>query len=148
MSAVPTELSLGEPPTEPEPSEPSSLPPRAKVFLYAIGTLAAAAAVVPFAHLSLDTDGWLAFLVLATSAALAQLFVVTTPRDQSYHTTMVVLVPGGSPAAGAGRLLLVVVQHVPEWLKVRYPWYIQAFNASNYLVDLFAARRGRGRPAS
>ena len=33
----------------------------------------------------------------------------------------------------------MVAQHVPEWLKVRYPWYIQTFNASNYLLDLFAA---------
>ena len=35
--------------------------------------------------------------------------------------------------------LVVVAQHLPEWIKVRYPWYIQAFNAGNYLVDLFAA---------
>ena len=32
-----------------------------------------------------------------------------------------------------------MAQHVPEWLKVRYPWYIQTFNAGNYLLDLFAA---------
>ena len=80
-----------------------------------------------------------AFVLIAVGAALAQLFPVVTPRDQSYHTTMVVLVPAALLLPAWLLPAVVVVQHVPEWLKVRYPWYIQAFNASNYLVDLFAA---------
>ena len=27
---------------------------------------------------------------------------------------------------------MAVVQHVPEWLKVRYPWFIQSFNIGNH----------------
>jgi hypothetical protein len=94
VSSVPSELADVRRPPDPDDGEPSSLPPRAKAFLYATGALAAAAAAVPFAHLSLDTDGWATFFVLSASAAVAQLFVVRTPRDQCYHTTIVFLIPG------------------------------------------------------
>ena len=80
-----------------------------------------------------------AFVLISVGAALAQLFPVVTPRDQSYHTTMVVLVPAALLLPTWLLPVVVAIQHVPEWQKVRYPWYIQAFNASNYLVDLFAA---------
>jgi putative nucleotidyltransferase with HDIG domain len=36
-------------------------------------------------------------------------------------------------------ILLVVVHCLPDWLKQRYPWYIQAFNISNYVVAGLAA---------
>ena len=87
----------------------------------------------------IDTKTWVAFGLIAVGAALAQLFPVVTPRDQSYHMTMVVLVPAALLLPTWLLPAVVVAQHVPEWLKVRYPWYIQTFNASNYLLDLFAA---------
>jgi len=34
---------------------------------------------------------------------------------------------------------LCVIQHIPEWLRVRYPWYIQLFNISNYSLNAYAA---------
>ena len=94
----------------------------------------------------------MAFALIAVGAALAQLFPVVTPRDQSYHTTMVVLVPAALLLPTWLLPVVVVAQHVPEWVSVRYPWYIQTFNASNYLLDLFAAAAvgryvlGAGRP--
>jgi hypothetical protein len=139
MSTVPGELDGETLPPGPEESEPSSLQPRAKAFLYAIGVLAAAAAVVPFAHLSLETDGWLTFLVLSTCAAVAQLFVVRTPRDQSYHTTIVFLIPGVLLLPPELIALLGVVYGIPEWLKIRYAWYIQAFNIANHTLNGLAA---------
>ncbi|MET1009439.1 MAG: diguanylate cyclase, partial [Gaiellaceae bacterium] len=90
-------------------------------------------------HLSLDTDGWLTFLVLATSAAVAQLFVVRTPRDQSYHTTIVFLIPGVLLLPPELIALLCVVYGIPEWLKIRYAWYIQAFNIANHTLNGLAA---------
>ena len=87
----------------------------------------------------IDTKTWVAFGLIAVGAALAQLFPVVTPRDQSYHMTMVVLVPAALLLPTWLLPAVAVAQHVPEWLKVRYPWYIQTFNASNYLLDLFAA---------
>jgi len=140
MTAVPS-----EPPGEaarppgPDPSEPSSLQPRAKAFLYAIGALAVLAAAMPFAHLSLRTEGWVTFIVLSTCAAIAQLFVVRTPRDQSYHTTIVFLIPGVLLLPPELIALLGVVYGIPEWLKVRYAWYIQAFNIANHTLNGLAA---------
>ena len=32
-----------------------------------------------------------------------------------------------------------VVQRIPEWLKVRYAWYIQGFNIANYTLNGLAA---------
>ena len=29
---------------------------------------------------------------------------------------------------------MCVIQHIPEWLKQRYPWYIQTFNIGNYVL--------------
>jgi diguanylate cyclase (GGDEF)-like protein/putative nucleotidyltransferase with HDIG domain len=133
MSAVPNV------PPAPNVDEKSSLSPRAKAYLYAVGILAVAAAVVPFSHLSSNTDGWLTFLVLAVSASVAQLFVVITPRDQSYHTTLVFLIPGVLLLPPELIALLGIVYGIPEWLKVRYAWYIQGFNIANHTLNGLAA---------
>ena len=82
---------------------------------------------------------WATFALLATAAALAQLFVVITPRNQSYHMTIVFLVPAALLLPPELLPVIAVVQHVPEWLKQRYAWYIQSFNIANYTLDLFAA---------
>ncbi len=139
MSTVPSELAGERVPPDPDPAEPSSLPPRAKAFLYAIGALAVLAAAMPFAHLSLQTEGWLTFIVLSSCAAVAQLFVVRTPRDQSYHTTIVFLIPGVLLLPPELIALLGVVYGIPEWLKIRYAWYIQAFNIANHTLNGLAA---------
>ena len=139
MSEVPSTRARGEPPVDADPSDLSSLQPRAKAFLFAIGALATAAAIVPFAHLSLDTSGWLTFLALGACAAVAQLFVVITPRDQSYHTTIVFLIPGVLLLPPELIALLGVVYCIPEWLKIRYAWYIQAFNIANHTLNGLAA---------
>jgi diguanylate cyclase (GGDEF)-like protein/putative nucleotidyltransferase with HDIG domain len=139
MSTDPDELAGETQLPDPERSGPTSLPPRAQVFLYAIAVLAVAAAAIPFAHLSVETDGWLTFLALSTCAAVAQLFVVRTPRDQSYHTTIVFLIPGVLLLPPELIALLGVVYGIPEWLKIRYAWYIQAFNIANHTLNGLAA---------
>ena len=35
--------------------------------------------------------------------------------------------------------LMPIAMHLPEWLKVRYPWFMQSFNIANHTVDIFAA---------
>src|SRR6478735_7999891 len=72
------------------------------------------------------------FALLATASALAQLFVVITPRNQSYHMTIVFPVPAAFLLPPELLPVIAVVQHVPEWLKQRYAWYIQSFNIANY----------------
>ena len=36
-------------------------------------------------------------------------------------------------------VLVPLVQHVPEWLKERYAWYVQTFNIANYTLASLAA---------
>jgi diguanylate cyclase (GGDEF)-like protein/putative nucleotidyltransferase with HDIG domain len=133
VSAVPNELARPEGPAS------GGLPRRAKLYLYAVGLAAAAAAVVPLSHLSPHSEGWPAFFVLAASAAVAQLFMVRTPRDQSYHTTIVFLVPAALLLPPELIALLGIVYGIPEWLKVRFPWYMQGFNIANHTLNLLAA---------
>ncbi len=111
----------------------------AKVYLLAVAATAAAAALPAVTRLSAETDGWLTFFILAAAAAAAQLFVVHTPRDQSYHTSTVFVLPAVFLLPPELIALMAVVQHIPEWLKVRYPWFIQSFNICNQTLNLIAA---------
>ena len=122
----------------------ANLPPRARAFFIAV-SLAAVCATGPFLiHLPTGSD-WLPFLALGAAAALAQLFVVRTSRDQSYHTAIVFLVPAALILPPGLVALVALVQHIPEWLNVRYRWYIQTFNIANWTLALmggWAAARG------
>jgi diguanylate cyclase (GGDEF)-like protein/putative nucleotidyltransferase with HDIG domain len=138
MSAVSTEFGGSERRSGPEPSE-EALSRQAKAYLFTVAAIAVAAALVPLSHLKPGSHGWPTFLVLASCAAVAQLFVVRTPRDQSYHTTIVFLIPAALLLPPELVALMGVVQHIPEWLKVRYPWYIQGFNIANYTLNGLAA---------
>ncbi|MDQ3866966.1 MAG: diguanylate cyclase, partial [Actinomycetota bacterium] len=73
------------------------------------------------------------------AAALAQAFVVVTPRDQAYHTTAVFLLAAALLLPIELIPLVAVVAHVPEWLKERYRWYIQTFNIANCTLSMLAA---------
>jgi diguanylate cyclase (GGDEF)-like protein/putative nucleotidyltransferase with HDIG domain len=112
-----------------------------KAYMYfLIVALATAVAVVPLlARLSPDTPGWTTFVILGAIAALAQLFVVRTPRNQSYHTTIVFLIPAAMLLPPELVALIGVVQHIPEWLKTRSVWYIQIFNICNWTLSMLAA---------
>ncbi len=135
MSTVPGELRLGEAATP----RRSPLPRPALIYfaLVASATFATAAPLIPRIHVG--TSNWSTFLVLSACAATAQLFVVRTTRDQSYHTSTVFLIAGALLLPPELVVLMGVVQHVPEWLKHRYAWYIQTFNICNYTLDGLAA---------
>jgi diguanylate cyclase (GGDEF)-like protein/putative nucleotidyltransferase with HDIG domain len=111
----------------------------AKIYLTAVAALAAAIAVGQLAELSSSRQDWIEFILLSGGAAVAQLFVVKTPRDQSYHTSIVFVLPAVFLLPLELIVLMAVVQHVPEWLKVRYPWFIQSFNICNHILNLVAA---------
>lgn len=135
MSTIPGELRLGEPTAR----QGSSLPPAAWVYFTVVCGAAVSVAVPLLSTLSVHTQGWGAFIVLSTGAALAQLFVVRTTRDQSYHTSTAFLIAGALILPPELVVLMGVVQHLPEWLKHRYPWYIQTFNICNYTLNTLAA---------
>jgi diguanylate cyclase (GGDEF)-like protein len=115
------------------------LGPSATVYFWLV-VAAAAAATLPFlSRLSLDTPGWWTFVMLGVCVAVAQLFVVVTPGNQSYHTTGVFLVAGALLLEPELVALLATVQHVPDWLKRRLPFHIQTFNIANYTLSAMGA---------
>src|SRR5215210_3085515 len=138
MSAIPSELGGRGHPRDGVPGS-GVLPRQAKIFLYAVGVAALAAGFVPLSRLSPHSGGWGTFFVLAAAAAVAQLFVVRTPRDQSYHTTIVFLIPAALLLPPELVVLMGLVYTIPEWLKVRYAWYIQSFNIANHILNLLGA---------
>ena len=135
MSTVPTEVNF---PGERQDEGDDDLPIAAKVYLF--GVIAVAVAMsLPLMSRVPDTEGWITFAILGTAAAVAQVFNVRTPRDQSYHTAIMFLTASALLLPPELVVLVAVVTHIPEWLKIRYRWYIQTFNICNYALCMVAA---------
>jgi signal transduction histidine kinase len=125
------------------PASPSfgAMPRAARIYLVAV----AAAAVVVAVAAGVRTAGAplgdhaLAFALLAAGAATAHVLVVHSKRNLSYHTTMAFVVPAAIILPPPLLVALVVIQHVPEYLRQRYPWYIAVFNVANYVLNTIAA---------
>src|SRR5436305_4514983 len=135
MSAVPTDISLA---AEPGPGRDGGLPRNAQIY-FVLVAITAAGVTLPFIGRLQSTHHWTAFLILASAAATARLFVVRTPADQAYHTDIVFLIPAALILPPELLVLVAVVQMVPEWLKMRYRWYLQTFNIFDYLLSAMAA---------
>ncbi len=141
-SGAASALSRGamSPPARGRRRDDGHLPARAALFLVGVAVAAAAVAAEPLSELRSGTGGWVTFLVLATAAAVAQLFAAQAPRNAARHYTTVVFLIAGVLLLPVGLVaLLGVVQHVPEWVKLRYAWYIQTFNILNYTLSCLAA---------
>ena len=140
MSAVPSNIAL---PEVPGPvgghGEGKKLPVRATIYFFIVAVFATAVSIPLLAHLHVDTNSWATFIVFGSAAAIAQLFVVRTPRNQAYHTTIVFLMPAVMLLPPELVALMGVIQHVPEWLKNRNAWYSQTFNICNWTLALLAA---------
>jgi diguanylate cyclase (GGDEF)-like protein/putative nucleotidyltransferase with HDIG domain len=135
VSAAPTDISLV---AESDSGRPETLPRNARIY-FALVAITAAAVTVPFLGRLQTTHQWPAFLILASAAAIARLFVVRTPADQAYHTDIVFLIPAALILPPELLVLVAVVQMLPEWLKMRYRWYLQTFNIFDYLLSAMAA---------
>ncbi|MEE8386066.1 MAG: diguanylate cyclase [Dehalococcoidia bacterium] len=86
-----------------------------------------------------STEQVAAFAVLGVLAAAAQLFKVDAPSSHSYHTTPAFLLAAVLLLDPALLVALSLVILLPEWIRYRYPWYIQTFNISTYLLNVLAA---------
>jgi diguanylate cyclase (GGDEF)-like protein/putative nucleotidyltransferase with HDIG domain len=124
MSAVPTDTPLV---AEPGAGRDDGFPRNARIY-FLLTALAAAAVSLPFLGRLQHTHSWGAFLILASAAAVARLFAVRTPADQTYHADIAFLIPAALILPPELLVLVALVQHVPEWLKMRYRWYIQSTN--------------------
>jgi diguanylate cyclase (GGDEF)-like protein/putative nucleotidyltransferase with HDIG domain len=134
MSAVPTDISLV---AEHSSGRNETLPRNARIYFFCVA-IATAAATLPFLDRLQHTHEWSGFLILGSCAAIAQLFNVRTPRDQAYHTAIVFIVAAALILPPELVVLMGIVQHVPEWLKMRYRWYLQTFNICIFVLASMA----------
>jgi diguanylate cyclase (GGDEF)-like protein/putative nucleotidyltransferase with HDIG domain len=139
LTAIPTEL----PGTGPvgAPARRRSLSRRATVFLVFVAamTLAATAPLYERLFTGAQVDGWLAFAILGIAAAVTQLFPVGSTPNQMLHTSIVFLCAAALLVPPELLVVMCLLVCVPEWLKERYPWYIQVFNICNYTLNALAA---------
>jgi len=106
--------------------------------VYGLAAGAAALAVaLQMSTPSLETLA--AFGLLLPLAAAAQLFKVDAPNRHSYHATPAFLLAAALLLGPSLLVALVVLAMLPEWLRYRYPWYIQLFNVATYVLNVLAA---------
>src|SRR5262249_25533700 len=115
------------------------LPLAGRLYYTTVAAAALAAGATAFSRSQPTPTGWLTFVVLAASAAPAQGFFGRTGRSQGFHTAIVFVTAGALLLPPELIVLMVVIQHVPEWFKERYPAYIQTFNIYNFALAALAA---------
>jgi diguanylate cyclase (GGDEF)-like protein/putative nucleotidyltransferase with HDIG domain len=114
----------------------------ALLYLMAVTGLAAAAAGPFLPRLERPNHEWATFLILASAAAVAQLFLVRTGKNLSYQTSIVFLVPAALVLPPEFVALVPALTYLPDWLKNRTAWYIQVFNIANFTLAILAASGG------
>jgi diguanylate cyclase (GGDEF)-like protein len=114
------------------------LPASARRFFYAtvVAAIAAAAATstVPYGDVS-----WTVFAAVLAGGALAQVFATHTAGNQVFHTGLAFSIAAALLLPPELVVVVSVLQHVPEWLRQRYPWFIQGFNIANVVLSGLAA---------
>jgi diguanylate cyclase (GGDEF)-like protein len=116
----------------------AGLPETARSFLYfTIAAAAIAAAVSTTAPLG-DVR-WTIFLTLLVAGCVAQFFAAYTAGNQVFHTGLAFSVAAALLLPPQLVVVVCVAQHVPEWLRQRYPWFIQSFNIANVVLAGLAA---------
>jgi len=81
-------------------------------------------------RLSSTTVHWRTFICFAAAAAIGQLFVVRSSWIQAYETVAVFLVASALILPPELVVLVPIAQHLPEWLKQRYPWRVELSSIS------------------
>ncbi|MDP8911270.1 MAG: hypothetical protein M3M94_04315 [Actinomycetota bacterium] len=117
----------------------AALPRGARLLLAFVAAGAAASAIPALAGFSPDAQDVVRFALLGLAAAIAELCVIETGRNHGFPTALVFLVAGALLLPPELVALLALVQHSPELVRRQCPWYIQAFNISNYTINGLAA---------
>ncbi|MGZ4440275.1 MAG: bifunctional diguanylate cyclase/phosphohydrolase [Gaiellaceae bacterium] len=140
MSAFPAQLHV---PDEEDPRTANArerMPFPGVLYGSAVAAVALGIAIPVALGIDAQTTGWLNFALVAAGASVAQLFNVRhAHRNQSYHAHGVFVIPAILLLRPELLVLVAVIQHVPEWLKDRFPWYIQSFNICVFTIANMAA---------
>jgi diguanylate cyclase (GGDEF)-like protein len=117
---------------------PTGLPRAARNFLLQTGAVAIAFGVA--ASLSTSKDGrWSTFVVLLLAALGAQAAAVHVSGNQVFHTGLAFTVAAAVSLQPREVIAICIAQHLADWVRRKYPWYIQTFNILNYSVSALAA---------
>jgi diguanylate cyclase (GGDEF)-like protein len=78
-------------------------------------------------------------LLLLVAATVAQQFKVKSPKHQSYYTTTIFFFAAALLLRPGYVIAIIIAAHAMELLRVRYRWYIPAFNVANFILCSLAA---------
>jgi len=110
------------------------LPASARRFFYftvvAAFVAAAVTSIVPYGDVN-----WGVFAAVLAGGALAQVFATHTAGNQVFHTGLAFSIAAALLLPPELVVVVCVLQHVPEWLRQRYPWFIQGFNIANVVLS-------------
>jgi diguanylate cyclase (GGDEF)-like protein len=123
------------------PAAPGSgLPQHSRRFFLSVVLSAAvvgASAAITSAPAS--RSDWSLFTLLLVGAAIAHYFVVHVAKNQIFHVGLVFTVAAAVSLPPRLVVAMCLTQHLFDWAKERYAWYIQTFNIGNYLFAALGA---------
>jgi putative nucleotidyltransferase with HDIG domain len=120
-------------------------------WIYWSAVVVPAALGIPLAVTHAHGEQWSRFALLTVLASASQLLSFHLNRRRVFHPAILFIVAGALLLPPELMILLVVLHCVPDWIKQRYPWYIQTFNIANYVtagVAAWATAQAVGFPAS
>ena len=114
------------------------LPPLALRFLLQTGAVAIILGLAASLAGARGTH-WSTFLILLLAALGAQAAAIHVSGNQIFHTGLAFTVAAAVSLHPREVIAICVVQHLADWVRRRYPWYIQTFNIVNYTLSALAA---------
>jgi diguanylate cyclase (GGDEF)-like protein/putative nucleotidyltransferase with HDIG domain len=109
--------------------------------IYILSTIFIGAGLIAWQFTQLEWQAnWLSLLLLAAFASVTQIYKVEGSTHKSsyniswlvYGFTFLLL---GTPAV----VFIILVSHMVEWVRHKYPWYIQSFNIGSFAIAISAA---------
>jgi diguanylate cyclase (GGDEF)-like protein len=117
----------------------NDLPRAARIYVAAVLIAATVAAIAGILLAPPRLDPLPVALVILLCATIAQQFKVKSPKHQSYYTTTIFFFAAAVLFRPAYVIAIILAAHVVELLRVKYRWYIQAFNVANFVLSAIAA---------
>jgi len=117
----------------------SDLPRAARRYIVAVLVAATVAAIAAILLAPPRLERLPVAIVLLLCATIAQQFKVKSPKHQSYYTTTIFFFAAAVLFRPAYVIAIIVAAHAVELLRVKYRWYIQAFNVANFVLSAIAA---------
>jgi putative nucleotidyltransferase with HDIG domain len=113
---------------------PSELPVKARACWWTVALSAALAVAVTAGRQPIEGNDWRMFALLTLCAAATQLFAIHKPGNRVFHAALLFVVAATVLLPPVLIAAMCLLQHIPDWMRRRYRWYIQTFNICNYVV--------------